>query len=122
MALIDAHGFAAWRVDVALLIHAARGERLDVSDLDELRRRTASTPSTGWRQAVSHRMLAGMYADIGQPDQGLALIRALRERGNEGYYEPEIRRMEGELVLRATPGAIDEAERAFRAAIEDAQR
>jgi predicted ATPase len=63
-----------------------------------------------------------MYADIGQPEQGLALMRALRERGNEGYYAPEIHRMEGELILQATPGAIDEAERAFRAAIEDAQR
>jgi class 3 adenylate cyclase/tetratricopeptide (TPR) repeat protein len=122
MALIDAHGFAAWHVDTALLVHAARGDRLDVSNLDELRRRAASARNTRWRHGVSHRVLAGMYADIGQPEQGLALMRALRERGNEGYYAPEIHRMEGELILQATPGAIDEAERAFRAAIEDAQR
>jgi tetratricopeptide (TPR) repeat protein len=120
MALIDAHGYASWRDDLVPLLHDARGDRLSAEELGALERRLAATQTTRWRRVVALRTLATMYGEVGRPDEGLRLLDPLR--GDAGFCTPDIYRIEGELVLQAEPGAIDRAERCFRAAIEDARR
>ena len=46
------------------------------------------------------------------------MIETLVPRSFSGFYEPEVRRIRGELLLAQTPGAAAEAEACFRDAIE----
>jgi class 3 adenylate cyclase/tetratricopeptide (TPR) repeat protein len=120
LALIDAHGYAAWRDDLVPMLHHARGDRLSSAELSTLERRLAATQATHWRRVVGMRALAEMYAKAGRPEEGLRLLNPLR--GVAGYCTPDIHRIEGELLLQIEPGAADRAERCFRDAIEDARR
>lgn len=121
MAIIEEHGFAN-SSDAVVLLHAARGDRLSPDALAAIEVRLARTQRTRWRKVVTQRILAGMYADAGRPDEALRVLGTLDERQAGGFYAPEIYRMEGELILQAKSGAIAEAEGCFREGIEDARR
>lgn len=84
--------------------------------------------ATGVKLACSHELaeLAAACAQIGQVDQGLALLtEALEElqRSGERYYEAEIHRLTGELLLMQQE-SVDEAEVEghYRRAIDVARR
>jgi predicted ATPase len=81
--------------------------------------------STGARVNSSGTLcaLAEAQAKAGQPGEGLATLAQaldLTEETDERYYETELHRMRGELLLMQ--GAEAEAEASFRMAIEVARR
>jgi predicted ATPase len=70
-------------------------------------------------------LLAEVYGQTGQADQGLnALTEALElvERTDERWWEPEVRRLKGELLLSQPAQDMAEAEECFNRAIAVAQR
>ena len=69
----------------------------------------------------SSALLAGAYGKAGQPEKGLDILGTLAARNFEGFYEPELLRLRGQLLLARTPGAHATAESCFRRAIELAQ-
>jgi hypothetical protein len=120
IALSEAHEYPAWRADLVPVLHDARRDTLTVDDLRSIEQRTRSTRTTRWRRVFAERVLAAMYGRLDRPDEGLRLLNA--QTGDAGLSTPEIHRLRGELTLQARPGATDEAERCFRAALEDACR
>jgi predicted ATPase len=65
-------------------------------------------------------MLAEAHSIMGQPEAGLtALSEALTlvEKTGERYYEAELHRLQGELLLQQSPGNAPEAETCFHQAI-----
>ena len=87
--------------------------------------RRGSPPTTArgwtWGAVFSSALLAGAYGKAGQPEKGLDILGTLDARNFEGFYEPELLRLRGELLLARTPGAHATAESCFRRAIELAQ-
>ncbi|MFQ5945375.1 MAG: sigma 54-interacting transcriptional regulator [Anaerolineae bacterium] len=87
---------------------------------------TARGPATAarrtWGAVFSSYLLAGAYLKLGQPENGLEVLRALVAPGIEGFYQAELERLRGELLLARTPPARDQAESHFRRAIDIAGR
>jgi len=70
-------------------------------------------------------LLAEAFGKVGRIDEGLAeLTEALARAHQTGecYYEAELLRIKGELLLSQTTPGVEEAERCFREAIEVARR
>jgi len=70
-------------------------------------------------------LLAEAFGKAGRIDEGLAeLTEALARAHQTGecYYEAELLRIKGELLLSQTTPGVEEAERCFREAIEVARR
>jgi class 3 adenylate cyclase/predicted ATPase len=70
-------------------------------------------------------LLAEVHGTLGQAAEGLAALgeaRAAMEESGERYYEAEIYRLEGEVLLAQEPPAEDTAEACFRGALETARR
>ncbi len=70
-------------------------------------------------------LLAKVYGQLGQADQGLdALAEALAlvEATDERYWESEIHRLKGELLLSRSVQDADQAARCFDQALESARR
>jgi len=70
-------------------------------------------------------LLAEAFGKAGRIDEGLAeLTEALGRAHQTGecYYEAELLRIKGELLLSQTTPGVEEAERCFREAIEVARR
>ena len=70
-------------------------------------------------------LLAEVHGTLGQAAEGLAALgeaRAAMEESGERYYEAELYRMEGELLLTREPPDEDAAEACFRRALETARR
>jgi predicted ATPase len=70
-------------------------------------------------------LLAEACCKAGKPEEGLAevaeALRAVEETGM-GFYEPEMRRVQGELLLARAPANPADAEACFRQAIDIARR
>jgi len=70
-------------------------------------------------------VLAEMYGKAGQPERGLSTLDealAIMRKNDERYYESELYRLEGELLLTQDPGSAPEAETSFHQAIDVARR
>ncbi len=83
--------------------------------------------ATGAKRRRSYylALLAEVYGQTGQADQGLnALAEALElvEKTDERWWEPEVRRLKGELLLSQPAQDMAEAEECFNRAIAVAQR
>jgi predicted ATPase len=63
-------------------------------------------------------VLAELYAKAGDAEEGLRVLALITEEDRAAFYAPELHRIEGELLLRRSEPAPDEAERCFRRAIE----
>ena len=69
-------------------------------------------------------LLASAYLDIGESDEGLRQLteaQAYMEISGERYYEVELHRLKGELMLQQSPDNAAEAETCFQQAIAIAQ-
>ena len=62
-------------------------------------------------------MLAELCLRAGLPDEGLAPLAAISETDRETMFAPEVRRLEGELLLQRSPSEADAAEQRFRHAL-----
>jgi predicted ATPase len=63
-------------------------------------------------------LIAEQQIEAGDLSAALASLEtAFRHSGQSGFYEAEVVRLRGELLLRQTPARVEEAEAAFRQAI-----
>ena len=120
VALGRARGFSVWPEHAEILLARLKVDQGLVKDgvaqaEEAFSRGTA--PGWTWAAVVSSALLAGAYAKAGQPDKGLCIIGTLAARDVEGFYEPELRRLHGELLRTSAPDARA-AESCFRRAIE----
>ena len=70
-------------------------------------------------------LLAEMYREAGQPEKAASALDKAREimcQTEERYYEAELCRLEGELLLAQDPSGAPEAENRFQQAIDVARR
>jgi predicted ATPase len=70
-------------------------------------------------------LIAEADGRIGQAERGLRLLgegMAMVERNDERFYEAELHRLKGELLLLSNPADPSGAERCFRNALEIAER
>ena len=69
-------------------------------------------------------LLAGAYAEQGQIEDGMSVLAEARALTDRGFYEPELCRLEGVLLLRrkAAHDAEQEAEACFRQALDLARQ
>jgi predicted ATPase len=70
-------------------------------------------------------LLAEAYGEVGQPEEGLTvLVEALARVDNTGqrYWEAELHRRKGELLLMQQGQKVGEAEECFRKALDIARR
>jgi predicted ATPase len=124
IALAKEHGFALF----AAMGTMFRGWAISMqgegaAGVAEMRRGYEDYRRTGAESSRGHwcALLAEAHHAAGQIDEGLAaLAGAGTEETGERYYEAELHRLRGELLLARTPGdAIvqDEAERSFHQAL-----
>ena len=70
-------------------------------------------------------MLAEVHGSMGQPEAGLAALSealALVETTGERYYEAELHRLKGELLLQHAAPEVSHAETCFQQALDIACR
>jgi len=70
-------------------------------------------------------LLAKMYGEAGQPEKAASALDKAREimcQNEERYYEAELYRLEGELLLAQDPSGAPEAENSFHQSIDIARR
>jgi predicted ATPase len=94
------------------------------AELAEIRL-AAQAMSTHWQRVYFLAPLAELYGKGGRATEGLAVLaEALRTIEDTGwrFYEPEINRLKGELLLIGAPDNPEEAEACFRQAIAVARR
>jgi predicted ATPase len=70
-------------------------------------------------------MLAEVHRSLGQPEAGLTALSealALVETTGERYYEAELHRLKGELLLQHAAPEVSHAETCFQQALDIARR
>jgi predicted ATPase len=114
------HGFTGWPDAALPLAQAGAGPGRDAPALAELQRRLVSAWTGGaiWRQVFCLCVLAQLHAQDGRIEDALGALGAIPEGARDGFYAPEIHRLQGELWLQRTPAATDEAEHRFRMALD----
>jgi class 3 adenylate cyclase/tetratricopeptide (TPR) repeat protein len=122
LAIVDAHAFRGRGSDMAVLLHAARGDRPDVAALDALQGERALESMRTWRSVMSGCTIAWLYGEADAPEQGLQVLAELGDAEGGGFYGSEVHRVEGELRRRIAPQAADDAARCFQRAIDHARR
>jgi len=98
-----------------------------VEGLTQLRQGLDAYRATGAEFQRPHflSMLAEVYRSLGQPEAGLtALSEALTlvEKTGERYYEAELHRLRGELLLQHAAPEVSHAETCFQRALDIARR
>jgi predicted ATPase len=95
--------------------------------LTQLRQGLDAYRATGtafqWPHFLS--MLAEVYSIMGQPEAGLTALSealALVEKTGERYYEAELHRLKGELLLQQAAPEVSHAEACFQQALDIAHR
>ena len=116
------HGLSLWPDRAAVILGRLFVEQGQVEagliQAEEAVRQVTALGSSGWHDDLSVTLLAGAYGIGGQPEKGLRLLERLVARGSAGFYQPEVHRVQGELLLAASPTAAAEAETCFRRGLE----
>ena len=114
------HGFTGWPDAALSLTRIGAGQRPDTQALAELHRRLVSAWTGGaiWRQVFCLCALAEIHVEAGRVEEAVGALASIPEEARGAFYAPEIHRIEGELMLRRSQPATDEAERHFRTAID----
>jgi predicted ATPase len=127
LALSEKQGLSMWLAYATVLRGWAPAERNHPEGAARITRGLADLEATGAIFLRPHNLalLAETYAGCGQAEAGLrALGGALEavERTGERWWEAEIHRLKGELLLARSAGNPTEAEAGFRQAIDVALR
>jgi predicted ATPase len=117
ISMASLHGIAGWIDSAVVLRHANSDERLNTEVLGDLHRRLTSGATSAVRIVNSLCLLAALYAEAGDTEQGRSALASIGENSRRGVYAPEVLRIEGELILKSTGPGAGEAERCFRDAI-----
>jgi class 3 adenylate cyclase/predicted ATPase len=119
VSLAGAHGFATWGdVEGNVLLALMKGEPLTAEALADLHRQLGTARGASWRHVFGLCVLAELYADAGHAEEGGQVLASIAEDDRGAFYAPEVYRIEGELSLRRSTPATDDAERCFRTAID----
>jgi len=117
-----AQGFSYWaEVGSILLARLLVEEGRSEEGIAQLQAKLAAIRAArwGWREAFSLGLVLEGYAGARQPAKGLQLLSdVLADKNIEGFYEPELHRIRGELLLKEPAGLSREAELCFRRAVQ----
>ena len=109
--------------DIAVVMsEATAGACLDRATLAQMHERLMRLRTAVWRRVVCLCLLAERCLDAGCPEEGRRVLASISDDHRLTILAPEIQRLEGELLLREVNPAADDAERAFRVAIDLARR
>ncbi len=128
MALSTGQGFAFWLAMGTMLRGWALAEQGQVEEgIAQIREGLAAWRATGSELWRSHllTLLAEAYGKGGQAEEGLTAVDealAIVERTEERFYEAELHRLKGELLLQQFPDTHPEAEACFHQSIAVARR
>ncbi len=127
MALAAERGFAMWSAYAATLRGWALTTPGGVEGIAQIRQGLAAVQATGAELMRSHCLgfLAEAYGDMRQIDEGLAALEealALVQSTGESWWNAELHRLQGELLLQHDVAGEQEAETCFRQAIDIASR
>jgi predicted ATPase len=128
IAFSSAHGFPVWSLAANYTLGWALSQLNDLeASVVLLRDATEAWRTLGAQSTRPHQL--GLLADAlgrsGRPEEGLSVLdQALAEvrTTNEEYYEAELHRLRGELLLRHSQRDEDRAEAAFLQSLDVAQR
>jgi predicted ATPase len=127
IALATEQGFPIWMALGPILRGWALAEQGQVgAGLAQIRQGLAAWQATGARiRPSSLTLLAGVYGQAGQPEEGLHVLaeaQAAAQATGERFWEAELVRRKGELLLMLATKHQAEAETCFHQAIEIAHR
>jgi class 3 adenylate cyclase/tetratricopeptide (TPR) repeat protein len=118
LGLCQVHGFSLWPQRLAVILARLLVEQGQVEEgliqAEDAVRHVAAIGWTDWHDDFSTTLLACAYGIAGQPAEGLRTLERLIARGSAGFYQPEVHRVHGELLLARSTAAGAEAERCFR--------
>lgn len=127
MALAQEGGFGQWLLGGTISRDWAQVTPRPTGDnITQLSQSLAAWHATGVELGNSrlYAMLVEVYAKAGQTEAGLERLRdafALVHRNEEHYYDAELYRLQGELLLLQTVPNIREAENSFQLALNIAR-
>lgn len=108
------HGVWGWDNIEIVLLWANTNRLLASHVLSELQSRMlASGAAQNWRNAFCLSVLARLYSEAGNPEAGITVLDAIPPDARSGIYAAELRRLEGELQLQASPSSTESSERDF---------
>jgi predicted ATPase len=122
-----AQGFPYWRARGALLRGWALASQGQAQEgIEQLHQGLRAFRATGAEIQRPHflALLAEAYGIMGQPEEGLTTLAealTLVETTGERWYEPELYRLKGELILAQSRDNHNEAETCFQHAVRIAQ-
>ena len=122
------HGFALrWATGMIQQgwMRVEQGE--GVEGIEQIRQGLAASRATGSSLAKTYHLalLASAYGTIGQADEGLRILaeaQAVMQMSGEHFYEAELYRLMGELLLVGSWEHHAEAETSFQQALEASRR
>jgi hypothetical protein len=117
------HGLPLYAVDSTILLAWARGPTDHPERLTRMRKAMAVHRDMGARlfEPLYGTLLAEMEAEAGQTEAGLATLDAQLvavELSGQRWYEAEMHRVRGDLLLKCRPSDATAAEAAYMRAIE----
>jgi predicted ATPase len=119
VALATEYGFLGWLGIVEFLPLGQQGDKPTAAALGVVERQLkAAKGSAAWRYVFCVCLLAERFAEAGYVERGHHLLDTITDDDREAFYAPEVRRVEGELLLRSPVPAPAEAARCFVAALE----
>jgi predicted ATPase len=127
MALTAEHGFAHWHATATILHGWALAARGDLgAGLGEMRRGLAAKEVTGARLKIPFYLglMADLHGRAGHGDEALRLVEdalARVEATGERWFQAELHRLKGEVLLRTAAADVTAAEACFREALRVAQ-
>lgn len=128
MALADDQDFPYWTA-LGTMFHgwAVAGTAPDGAGISQIRQGLSTMRTTGTELGRPHflALLADAYGNVGQPAQGLPVIREaleMAEKNGECYYQAELYRLQGELLLALSPAYHAEATACFAQALDIARQ
>jgi len=125
--LATEQGFPQWRAMGCIVGGWALAQQGQAQEgIEQINQGLRAFRATGAEIQRPHflALLAEAYGTIGEPEAGLtALAEALTlvDKTGEGWYEPEVYRLKGELLLQQSSGNSTEAETCFHHTIRIAQ-
>lgn len=99
----------------------------DTEGITQIRQGLSTMRATGTELGRPHflALLADAYGNVGQPEQGLPVIAEaleMAEKNGECYYQAELYRLQGELLLARSPSYQAEAIACFSQALYTARQ
>ncbi len=125
LALSNAQGFRAWQdassvLLARLMVEEGRGEE-SIAQLERWVTTAGKAGRWGWRDLWALYVLAETYALTGQSEKGIELLGRAAARPDESFYDPELHRLRGELLVLRREDCEREAEVCFRQALDIAR-